>query len=510
MAHKLRVTLLCLTITLVCGAAGLAQPEAGERPVSPQEAAFLDAPPRIGEPAPDFNLRTPNGDEVSLSDLYAEKPVVLEFGSMTCPIYRNKIERMNRLREQFGDAAAWVLVYTIEAHPCDVPDPYTGRIWPHERNEAEGLLIEQPTDYEGRIALVRRTIDEFGEHRQILVDGMDNATWEAWGRRPNSAFVIDRGGEIVEKQFWANPNRLRATLAQLTGDPRRGDRDRQREVRPPMPIPNPQVQYRDGAWVMTDLQYGEVDGYPLLLDAYLPDNDEVNPALIFIHGGGWRGGSKAGGFNAVRGNLLIPRGVAVFSLSYRLSGVAPYPAAVEDCLAAVRWIRANADEFRIDPDNIAAWGGSAGGHLALMMGFLRPGPDDLDADGELLKSFMRCVVALNPPTDFMADDEMHNESALVAFMAAPRDQAPDSDREGSPVTHLTPDAPPVYVMHGTADRTVPYNQALVLQEAMAQVGVEMELVTFEGAGHGLRNADPEEREAAMLGAVEFVLGHLGR
>lgn len=282
------------------------------------------------------------------------------------------------------------------------------------------------------------------------------------------------------------------------------------ETRATGPVPTPQVRHQDGAWVVTDLQYGEADGHPLLLDAYLPDNDEVNAALVFIHGGGWRGGSKAGGFSAVRGNLLIPRGVAIFSLSYRLSGVAPYPAAVEDCLAAVRWLRENADELNIDPDNMAFWGGSAGGHLALMMGFLPPGPDDLDAQGRPLKSFARCVVALNPPTDFMADDEMHREGALVAFMDAPRDEAPDRYREASPVTHLGPDAPPVCVMHGTADRTVPYSQALALQEAMARVGVEMQLVTFEGAGHGLRNADPDARDAAMRRAAEFVLTHLGR
>jgi acetyl esterase/lipase len=274
------------------------------------------------------------------------------------------------------------------------------------------------------------------------------------------------------------------------------------------PGADPQTFYRDGAWVLTDVQYAEVDGYPLLLDAYLPADDDVHPAVIFIHGGGWRGGDKAGGFQAVKGERLIAEGVAVFSLSYRLSGVAPYPAAVDDCLAAVRWIRENAGDLGVDQDSLAVWGGSAGGHLALMMGFLEPGPEEIDTAGERLENFVRCVVAKNPPTDLTVDDEMHRERALVAFMGAPRDEAPERYAEASPVTHLSPDDPPVFVMHGTADRTVPYNQALVLQERTAQVGVPLTLLTFEGAGHGLRGTDRDEVEAAMARAVAFVLEHL--
>jgi len=276
-----------------------------------------------------------------------------------------------------------------------------------------------------------------------------------------------------------------------------------------VPVPNPRAFYQGGAWVLTHVQYGDGDGYPLLLDAYLPADDQIHPAVISIHGGGWRNGDKTGGFRAVQGDQLIRAGVAVFSINYRLSGVAPYPAAVDDCLAAVRWIRANAADFNIDADRLAVWGGSAGGHLALMMGFMEPGPDDLDAEGEPLTNFMRCVVAKNPPTDFTAEDEMHTERALVAFMGAPRDEAPERYKAASPVTHLSADDPPVLAMHGTADRTVPYHQVLVLQQKMAEVGVPLTLVTFEGAGHGLRGADRAEVAQATDRAVAFVLEHLG-
>lgn len=341
---------------------------------------------------------------------------------------------------------------------------------------------------------------------QIVVDGMDNAIWQAWGRRPNSAFVIDEAGVIVEKQFWANPRLLETVLTQLAEPGLRADAPAVSAA----PVPSPRVFYEAGAWVMTDLQYGEVDGYPLLLDAYLPADDSIHPAVVNIHGGGWRGGDKGGAMRAVRGDLLIPAGVAIFSIGYRLSGTAPYPAAVDDCLTAIRWIREHAAEFNVDPDALAVWGGSAGGHLALMIGFLEPGPNDIDAQGKQLENLVRCVVAKNPPTDFTAADEMHRERALVTFMGAPREDAPERYAEASPLTHLSADDPPVFALHGTADRTVPYNQSLLLQQRMQELGIPMTLVTFDGAGHGLSGADPRSVDAATRQAAEFVLGHLGR
>jgi len=274
----------------------------------------------------------------------------------------------------------------------------------------------------------------------------------------------------------------------------------------PMTV-EPSVSFENGVWVLRDLRYGEVDGYPLLLDAYLPADDQVHPALVYIHGGGWRNGDKAGAFNAVRGDQFLPSGIAVFSLNYRLSGVAPYAAAVDDCLAAFRWIRANAADLNIDPDRLAVWGGSAGGHLALMMGYLEPGPDDLDAQGDQLTNFVRCIVDKNGPTDLAADD-MHSEPALMLFMGGSRDEFPERYAEGSPITHLSADDPPVLILHGTADRTVPYSQTVTLTHKLDELGIAYELFTFEGAGHGLQGADRDEVQAATLRAVQFVQEHL--
>ncbi|MEA3400894.1 MAG: alpha/beta hydrolase [Armatimonadota bacterium] len=270
----------------------------------------------------------------------------------------------------------------------------------------------------------------------------------------------------------------------------------------------PTVSFMGDWWEMRDVEYGVVDGHRLLLDAYLPADNQVHPAIVFIHGGGWRRGSKKGGFNAVQGPRAIADGIAVFSLDYRLSSVAPYPAAVEDCLRAIRWIRKHGGEFNVDPDALGLWGGSAGGHLVLMMAFMEPGAEDLDAGGNQLANFAQCVVAKNPPTDLTADDSMHQQRALLAFMDTTLDEAPARFAQASPVTHISPDDPPVLVMHGTEDRTVPYSQAQILAQRLEEAGVPLELITIEGGGHGLKGGDPREIRQAHERAYQFVRAHL--
>lgn len=495
--------LVCVVMALVLAvlAAGTvaAQDYSQGRPEPIAQQEWVAGPPRIGEPAPDFTLRTPDGEQIRLSDLYADKPVVLEFGCTTCPVYRSKIGQMQALRERFGDAVHWLVVYTVEAHPAGSPSPYSGREWIGEPNQREGVLIAQPTDYEERVALAQRLIDDRGEGLQIVVDGMDNAIWEAYGKRPNSGFIIGEDGTVIDKQFWIDAQRMSAMLAQLTG-----------EGGAPagaIAAPEPTVTLEGNHWAVRDLQYGEVDGHPLLLDAYLPTDRDVHPALIFIHGGGWRNGDKSGGFRAASGDALIAAGIAVFSIDYRLSGVAPYPAAVDDCLAAVRWIRAHAAELNIDPDRLGVWGSSAGAHLALMMGFLEPGPEDLDAQGNRLTSLVRCVVDKFGPTQLAADD-MSREPALRAFMGGTREELAERYAAASPLTHVSTNAPPVLIMHGTHDRTVPYTQSTLLKEKLDELGVPCELLSFEGAGHGLSGADPAQVQTATARAVEFVREHL--
>ena len=266
------------------------------------------------------------------------------------------------------------------------------------------------------------------------------------------------------------------------------------------------LDLEEDVWVIRDIEYGVVDGHSLRLDAYLPADKEIHPAVVQIHGGGWRGGDKSS--FAHQGLKYARDGVAAFSINYRLSGVAPYPAAVEDCVRAIRWIREHAQEYGIDPDRLGAQGGSAGGHLSLMMAFLEPSEDDLDASGQPLENFLRCVVSKCGPTDFTADDTMHWHPAAVAFLGGPREEGPETYAQASPVTHVSPDDPPVLLVHGTEDRTVPYSQVTILKQRLEEAGVPVELITIQGGGHGLKGGDREEIQAAQSRMYDFMLAHL--
>ncbi len=457
--------------------------------------AFADAHPQVGEAAPDFRLRNLEGAEIALGELCGDKPIVLEFGSLSCPVFRARAPQMERLAGALGDRAQCILVYTLEAHPQDVKSPYANRVWVHPRNEEEGVLVDQPTTYEQRVALARKAVENLGISFPVLVDGMDNAVWEAYGKRPNSAFIIDKGGTVSGKQFWCNPWEL---LKQLRGGARAGEGQADRE---------PRNIDAEGVAIERDIEYGNVDGYSLKLDAYLPEEGGPHPVLVCIHGGGWRGGDK-GGF-AREGIRCAQDGIAVFSLNYRLSDVATYPAAVDACVAAMRFIRANAERFGIDADRMAVKGGSAGAHLSLMMAFLEPEDDEVNAQGEPIENRVLCVVSQSGPTDFTAVDKMKGESALVKFMGGPYEENRESYEQASPVTHLSADDPPALLLHGDVDRTVPYTQAVILRDRMEEVGVPVELVTIEGGGHGgFKGGERADILAARQRADEFIRRHL--
>lgn len=475
-------------------ATGLAQP-ALSQPGGQAAEAFADAPPQVGEMAPDFSRRNLEGAEMILGELCKDKPIVLEFGSLSCPQFRARAPQMERLAGALGDRAQCLLVYTLEAHPQDVNSPYANRVWVHPKNEDEGVLVDQPTTYEQRVALATKAVEDLGISFPVLVDGMDNAVWEAYGKRPNSAFIIDKGGTVSSKQFWCNPREL---FAQLRGGARPGEGRADRQ---------PHQIDAEGVAIERDIEYGNVDGYSLKLDAYLPEEGGPHPVLVCIHGGGWRSGDK-GGF-AREGIRYAQDGIATFSLNYRLSDVARYPAAVDDCVAAMRFIRTNAERFGIDADRIAVKGGSAGAHLSLMMAFLEPDDDEVNANGEPIGNRVVCVVAQSGPTDLTATDEMKSERLLVAFMGGPYEENKERYEQASPVTHLSADDPPALLLHGDVDRTVPYTQAVILRDRMEEMGLSVELITIEGGGHGgFKGGEREDILAARQRADEFIRRHL--
>jgi acetyl esterase/lipase len=244
------------------------------------------------------------------------------------------------------------------------------------------------------------------------------------------------------------------------------------------------------------------------------DGKSLRPAVIVIHGGAWRGGDKKD--MRILAEPLAQRGYVVAAINYRLAPKWSYPAQLDDCQRAIRWLRKNAKEFRVDPKRLGAAGASAGGHLALLLG-TREVRDDSDPDLKGISSKVQCVLSIFGPTDFT--DKRYIQAsrnpvagrALVDFLGKPYNEAPEVWKEASPIHHVSPDDAPTFIIHGDQDPLVPLDQSVKFAEALKKVGIEVQLVVIKGMGHG--PTTPEQREEFMKAigqALEFFDRHLKR
>ena len=263
-----------------------------------------------------------------------------------------------------------------------------------------------------------------------------------------------------------------------------------------------------GTRVHRDLPY-VTNGHPRQkLDLYLSDTETQLPLIVWVHGGAFRLGSKEEGVPLD----IIAQGYALASINYRLSQHALFPAQIEDCKAAVRWLRANAGRFGLDPLRFAAWGPSAGGHLVAMLG---TAGDVREYDvGENLEesSRVQAVVDYFGPTDFcqmdghrLPDGMVHDapDSPESDLMGGPIQQMKDRVARANPITYVTPNAPPFLIVHGDSDPLVPHHQSVLLEAALRQAGVPVSFYTVRGAGHG-GFTDPQVPELTQ----EFLARHL--
>jgi len=222
----------------------------------------------------------------------------------------------------------------------------------------------------------------------------------------------------------------------------------------------------------------------------------ARPAVLLIHGGGFRGGNKEG-YTALA-IKLAQRGYVAATANYRLSPRNQFPAAVQDAKAAVRFLRANAAKYQIDSAHIGALGGSAGGHLVLMLG-LTAGVEEFEGSGPNRdqSSAVQCVVDEYGPTDFTQSYSKSVDAAevLPKFLGGDLDHERLIHMRASPLNWVTPNAAPVLAIHGTADNYVAYEQSLWLVERLIAAGVPAELETIGGAGHGFKGADAERADA---------------
>ncbi len=231
-----------------------------------------------------------------------------------------------------------------------------------------------------------------------------------------------------------------------------------------------------------DLVYKTVENDTLKLDIYrLKEVTEPQPLLIFIHGGGWRSGKKED--YRVYNLDFAERGYITASISYRLSKTAKYPAAVQDVFCAVSWLRAHAKDYLINPDKIAVIGGSAGGHLSLLVGFA---PDSVFAAPcpAQAGSRVQAVIDLYGPVD-LTTEYGRTHDLTTSFFGVSYEEAPERYREASPLTWISPENPPTLIFQGTIDDLVPVSQSDTLAAALDRAGVEHEYHRLKGWPHAM-------------------------
>ncbi|MET0337829.1 MAG: alpha/beta hydrolase [Caulobacter sp.] len=267
------------------------------------------------------------------------------------------------------------------------------------------------------------------------------------------------------------------------------------------------AQFAGGVTGLPDVTYATVSGWrPLKLDLYLPPKalGAPHPVVIYVHGGGWvegtpRRAGTLGDFPAALASIAA-RGYVVASVSYRFSSEAAFPAPVQDVKAAIRWLRANADTYGVDQEQVLIWGSSAGGQLAALAATscgeraLEPLPSATKAQA-VSQHDDTCVQAAiiwygvvdleNADPVAGADRPGPSSTSPVGRMLGcdPQQCAPGLARAASPITYVDPDDPPFLLIHGEADKVVPASQSIAFAKALKYAGVPSDLVLIPGADH---------------------------
>ena len=273
---------------------------------------------------------------------------------------------------------------------------------------------------------------------------------------------------------------------------------------------NAQETVPSGVVFEKNIEYSNPDDQHLQLNMARPkEGPGPFPAVICIHGGGFRAGTRES-FNSLC-LQLAERGYVAVTVSYRLAPKYQFPAAVYDVKAAVRWMRANAEKYQIDPDRIGTTGGSAGGHLAQFLG-VTSGVKKFEGDGGNAEysSSVKCVVNFYGPSDFTKsyDASVDAKDVLPLFLGGNLQQERHRHIESSPLYWVTPEAAPTLFVHGTKDAYVAHEQAEWIVERMKAADVEATLMTIEDGDHGFRTSSPDVKEKIEKARFEFFDRHL--
>ncbi|MBX7168220.1 MAG: alpha/beta hydrolase [Pirellulales bacterium] len=267
----------------------------------------------------------------------------------------------------------------------------------------------------------------------------------------------------------------------------------------------------------TDIEFGTGGSEKLLLDLAKPkDAAGPRPGMILIHGGGWAQGGRNDFADIAK--ECAAAGYVAATIEYRLAPEHKWPAQIEDCKCAVRWMRAHAQELGVDPDRIGCLGGSAGGHLALLLGTMGS-EDGLEGAGGWSdqSSRVQAVVDFFGPAEMVAEFEHQRRGAGLAalvnrkvriledFLGGTPDEVPELYKQASPVRYVTRDDAPTLILQGTHDILVPYDQSIKMSAALAKKGVPGRMELVFGAGHGWQGDELDHSKRVVF---EFLEEHL--
>lgn len=273
----------------------------------------------------------------------------------------------------------------------------------------------------------------------------------------------------------------------------------------------------DGVEFVPAITYGNADGEPLLLDlARSKTVDGPSPAMVFVHGGGWSAGDRSAYHDLMLNWAKF--GIVCVSVDYRLAPKHHFPSQLEDVKCAVRWMRANAAKYHVDPKRIGAFGGSAGANLVALLGTTSGSGKWEGAGGNPEQSSaIQLMICHGTPADLLLGYEhavkQHQPEGASArgmlrnFLGGPPADLKSAYLDASPVRHITKTTPPTLLLHGADDPLVPVEQAVVFAAALEKVGATVELVEIPGANHGGFGKDPA-KVTALINA--FVIKYLFR
>ncbi len=252
----------------------------------------------------------------------------------------------------------------------------------------------------------------------------------------------------------------------------------------------PQERKSSKITVRYNVPYTEVADSDRVADIYQPTGDGPFPGIVMIHGGAWVAGDKVN--DAVHARKFAASGYVVMVINYRLAPSHKYPAQIDDCFEAVRWLVGNSEAYKVDGDRIGVWGYSAGGHLAALVA----------TDPRSGVPRVKACVAGGAPCDLrlIPDDS----SLLSGFLGGTRAQLPEIYEKASPVQHVSGDDPPMLLFHGEADQLVPLAFSNGMRQRLQENGVEHEFLTLERKSHIMAFVDRN----AIAASIEFFDRHL--